>query len=169
MLRQQVDHGVRRLGIHLGRVGAVEPDDVARVLRDGDVHAEADAEVWNPPLARDAAGENLSLPTARAEPAGDEHAVDLLQLGLRLFERHPLRVDPADVHGTAVVDAGVIERLVHRQVGVLELHVLADERDLYLAVALADPLRQLQPLAEIGLLRGQSELLADQRVEPFLL
>ena len=68
-----------------------------------------------------------------------------------------------------MVDAGVIERLVHRQVGVLELHVLADERDLYLAVALADPLRQLQPLAEIGLLRGQSELLADQRVEPFLL
>ena len=32
----------------------------------------------------------------------------------------------------------------------MELHVLADERDLDLALALADPLGQLEPLAEVG-------------------
>ena len=68
--------GMRRLGIHLGRVGAVEPAHVARELGDGDVHAEADAEVRDRVLARDAAGEDLPLPAARAEAAGDEHAVD---------------------------------------------------------------------------------------------
>ena len=52
------------------------PHDVARELRDGDVHAEADAEVRDRVLARDAAGEDLPLPAARAEAAGDEHAVD---------------------------------------------------------------------------------------------
>ena len=46
-------------------------------------------------LARDAAGEDLALPAARAEAARDEHAVDLLELALRLLERHALGVDPA--------------------------------------------------------------------------
>ena len=101
LLGQQVDHRVRRLGIHLGRVGAVEAADVARELRHGDVHAEADAEVRDRVLARDAAGEDLALPAARAEAAGHEHAVDLGELGARLLERHVLGVDPAHVHAAA--------------------------------------------------------------------
>ena len=52
------------------------PHDVARELGDRDVHAEADAEVRDPALAGDAAGEDLALPAARAEAAGHEHAVD---------------------------------------------------------------------------------------------
>ena len=98
LLGQQVDHGMRRLRIHLGRVGAFEAEHVARELGDRDVHAEADAEVRDLALARDAAGEDLSLPAARAEAAGDEHAVDLLEELRRLLERHPLGVDPAHVH-----------------------------------------------------------------------
>src|SRR5438105_10965069 len=83
LLRQQVDYRIRSLGIHLGRVRSFEPDDVARVLRDGDVHAEADAEVRNATLARDPAGKDLALPAARAETPGYEYAVDLLELGFR--------------------------------------------------------------------------------------
>ena len=50
------------------------------------------------PLARDAAGEDLPLPAARAEAAGDEHAVDgVEQLG-GLLVRHVLGVDPAHAH-----------------------------------------------------------------------
>ena len=69
----------------------------------------------------------------------------------------------------AVVDPGVLQRLVHREVGVVELHVLADERDLDRALALPDPLGQLVPLAEVGLARRQPELLADEVVEALLL
>ena len=98
LLRQQVDHRMRRLGIHLGRVRAVEPADVARELGDGDVHAEADAEVRDPALPRDLAGEDLPLPAARAEAARDEHAVDLLELLGRLLVGHVLGVDPAHAH-----------------------------------------------------------------------
>src|SRR3954470_14353601 len=64
LLGQEVDHGVRRLGIHLRRVRAVEPGDVARELGHGDVHAEADAEIGNPALTGNAAREYLSLPAA---------------------------------------------------------------------------------------------------------
>ena len=85
-------------GIHLRRVRPVEPDDVARELRDRDVHPEADPEVRDLALARDAAGEDLPLPPARAEPAGDEHAVDALEQLDRLLERHVLGVDPAELN-----------------------------------------------------------------------
>ena len=95
------------------------------------MHAEADAEVRDPALARDPAGEDLALPAARAEAAGDEHAVDLLE---QLAPPPRSDMSSASTQRTrtraAVVDARVLERLVHREVGVVELHVLADERDL---------------------------------------
>ena len=57
------------------------------------------------------------MPSAFCEPGGD----------LGIADR--LGVDPVDLDPAAVVDAGVPERLDDRQVGVLELDVLADERD----------------------------------------
>ena len=68
--------------------------------------------------------------------------------------RHVLRVDPAHPHGAAVVQAGMLERLVHGEVGVLKLHVLADERDLDELAPLLDALRELRPFAEVGLAAG---------------
>src|SRR5918992_164046 len=76
LLGEQVDDGIRRLRIHLGRVRTGEADDVPRELRHGDMHAEADPEIWNALLARDSGGEDLALPAARSEPARHEHAVD---------------------------------------------------------------------------------------------
>ena len=113
------------------------PADVPRELGHRDVHAEADAEVRDLLLARDAAREDLPLPAARAEAAGDEHAVDLLELVHRLLVRHVLGVDPAHVHAATRVDACVLQRLVHREVRVVQLHVLADERDLDVLAELA--------------------------------
>ena len=79
----------------------VEAADVARELRDGDVHPEADAEVRDRVLARDAAGEDLPLPAARSEAAGHEDAVDAGELRAGLVERHVLGVDPADADAAA--------------------------------------------------------------------
>ena len=47
----------------------------------------------------------------------------------RLVVGEPLGVDPAHLDLAAVVGAAVVERLDHRQVGVLELGVLADQPD----------------------------------------
>ncbi len=169
LLRQEVDHRVRRLRIHLGRVRAVQADDVPSELGDRDVHAEADAEIRDPPLARDAACEDLALPPARAKAARHQHAVDRLeQLGC-LVVGHILGVDPAHPHGAAAVQARVLQRLVHRQVRVLQLHVLPDERDLCELAPLVDPARQLRPFPELRLRRVEPELVADEPVEPLLL
>ena len=129
------------------------------------MHPEADPEVRNPTLTGDTTGEDLPFPAARSEAAGDEHAVDALELGLGLFERHALGVDPADADAAAVMDARVLQRLVNREIRVVELHVLADEADVDLAAALRDALGQLGPLAELGRLRREPELLADHLVE----
>ena len=69
----------------------------------------------------------------------------------------------------AGVDARVLERLVDGEVGVVELHVLADERDLDRLAALAEPLDEVVPLAEVGVGRVDPELLADEPVEALLL
>ena len=59
----------------------------------------------------------IRIPSAPAQARGDRRVAD--RLG----------VDPVDLDLGAVVDAGVAQRLDDRQVGVLELDVLADERD----------------------------------------
>ena len=53
------------------------------------------------------------------------------------------------------------------QIGVLELHVLAHERDLDDVAAAVDPLEQLIPLGQVRLTQLEAEPLADQPVEPF--
>src|SRR6476646_8354850 len=113
------------------------------------------------------AGKDLSLPAAGAEATGDEHAVDLLEELRRFLDRHPFGVDPAHLHRCAVVCACVLERLVHREVGVLQLHVLPDERDLDDLVTPLDALVQIEPVAEVRFRRRQAELLADEPVEAF--
>ena len=46
-------------------------------LADGDVHSEADAEVWGAGLARDLRGRDLALEPAAAEAARDQDPVHL--------------------------------------------------------------------------------------------
>ena len=111
-----------------------------------------------------------SCPPSRVtRTARHEDAVDLVELADGLFVRHVLGVEPAHLHPAALVHAGVLERFVHREVRVVELHVLADERDLDDVAPRLDPLRELVPLRQVGLPRVDPELLAHERVQPFLL
>ena len=133
------------------------------------MHPEADAEVRDLALACHAAGEDLPLPASGAEASGNEHAVDLLELAHRLLVGHVLGVHPADANPRAVMDACVLQRLVHGEVRVVELHVLADERYLDLLLEVAAALRQLAPLPELGGAGLEVELLADERIEALCL
>ena len=91
-----------------------------------DLHPEADPEVGDRALAGDPRRLDLALDAALAEAAGDQDPVAALEpLGVEV-----LGVDQLDLDFDAVVDAAVLERLDHRLVGVVELHVLADEGDL---------------------------------------
>ena len=102
-------------------------------------------------LAGNAAGQDLPFPAARAEAARHEHPVDLLEQLGRFFQGHPFRIDPAHVHLRAVVCACMLQRFVHRQVRVLQLHVLADQRNLDDLLALLHSLVQVEPVTQVGL------------------
>ena len=80
LLGQEVDHRERRLGVELGRVGAVHAGHVAGEVSHGDLHPEADAEVGHAVLARELRGPDLALDATHAEAPGDQDAVALRQL-----------------------------------------------------------------------------------------
>ena len=93
---------------------------MSRELRNGDVHAEADAEVRDAALACDATRKDLPFPTARAETARNEHAVDAVELaeGTRtrdvyggepvISERHRHRYEVNNAYRKSLVDAGLV-------------------------------------------------------------
>src|SRR5439155_14516950 len=77
-------------------------------------------------------GRDLALDPAAPEAAGDQDPVDVGEalahaLALLSFER--LGVDPLDLHARVLLPGRVTEGLGDRQVGILEAHVLADDRD----------------------------------------
>src|SRR5690606_20551160 len=93
----QRDDGMRRRAVDLGRLRAGEAEDVARVLDDRDLHAEADPKVRHALLAREPHGLDLALDAALAEAAGHENRVGFHQAP-GAFALDVLRLDVLDVH-----------------------------------------------------------------------
>ena len=130
------------------------------------MHAKADAEVRDPRSRAMRQARILPSQPREPKPPGTSTPSTWSSDAPRLLERHALGVDPAHVTLHAVVHARVLERLVHRQVRVLELDVLADERDLDRPLLLADALDQLGPLAELGRRARRGQLLATSSSRP---
>ena len=118
--------------VELGRVGARRADHVTGELDDAALQPEAEPEVRDAVLAGVARGEDLALDAAVPEAAGHQDAGDAGQSGCDVLGRQRLRVDPAHADVALVRPAGMAKRLGHREVGVGQLDVLADERDLEL-------------------------------------
>ena len=147
-------------------VRAVHADDVARELRDGHLHAEADAQERDLLLAGDPRGGDLALDPALAEAARDQDAVDVAELLARVGVAEALGVHPHDLDAAAELEARVAQRLDHGQVGVLELHVLADQRDPDRVGAhrLAGAADELVPVAQLRRRRLHPEVVEDEVV-----
>ena len=113
-------------------------------------------------LARVAGRGDLALDPALAEAARDQDPVGVGEgIGLEL-----LGADEVDLDVDAVVPAAVLERLDHRLVGVLELDVLADQRDPDGAVGGVGAPAELLPVGEIGWRSLDPEVVEDQVVHP---
>ncbi len=158
---------MRRSAVELRAVRVGEPDHVAPVLDDRDLHAEADAEIRHALLARELHRLDLAFDAALAEAAGHEDRIHALE-GMRAVLLDVRRLDVVDVHARAVLEAGVRERFVQRDVAVADLHVLADHRDVDLPVRVGLRVHDLAPFRQVGLRRLQVQLLDDDVVEPLL-
>ena len=111
-------------------LASVQADHVAGELDHGALHAQANAEERNLPLAGKADRLDLALDAALAESAGHQHAVEAAQQPLGPFAFDQLRLWIRWMRTWASMgDAGVIEGFVDRFVGVAMLGVFADHGD----------------------------------------
>ena len=107
--RHQIDHGIVRLGVELGRVGAAHAERVAGVLDGHHLQTEAQPETRDALLARVARRGDLAFDTALAEPAGDHDAVEIAQM---VFGEQPgdrLGFDPVDLDAAVVEQRRMVE------------------------------------------------------------
>ena len=123
----QVDHRVLGRRVELGRVGVGQTEHVAGELDRHRLQPEAQPEAGHALLAGVAGGGDLALDAAGTEAAGDDDAVEVGEAPGGQQPLDVLGLDPVDLDLGAVVEPGVLEALDHRQVGVGELHVLADQ------------------------------------------
>ncbi len=142
------------------------PGDVAGVLDDHALQAQAQ------PERRDAVGAGvgeraeLALEAADAEAAGDADRVDVVQVlvgalvGLALVGG-----DPADLDLGLVGEAAGAQRLADREVGVRQVDVLADQRDGHLLLRVVDAAEQVVPGRPVDVAERQVEAAYDVGVE----
>ncbi len=150
----------------LARAGAFEAGQIARGLDHRHVQAVADAEERHLALAREFHRAHLAFGAALAETARHQDAVDVLEERGRVVALEDLAVDPVHMDLHIVGDAAMGQRLAQRFVGILHLHVLADDGDAHLAFRVLHPLHDLCPAREIGLGRVVDvEVLEQLRVE----
>ena len=161
----EVDHRVQRVGVELGGVGAQQPELVAAELDHHHLEAQAQAQARDVVLTRVRRRGDLALDAPRAEPAGDHHAVEVPQPSRSQQPLDLLGVDPLNVHLHPVVGGRMAQRLAHRQVGVGQRHVLADDAHAHLGLRRLDAGQHRFPLGQVGRHVFEAQDAAQEAVE----
>ena len=159
---------MRGVRIELARVGAVETALVAGELDHRALHAETQPEEGHLMASREAGRLDLALDPAEAEPAGDHDAVEIAQAPLGEEPFGVVGGDPVDLHRGFARVAAVLQRFDHRQVGVGQVHVLADQADAHRLGGGLDPRDEGAPRVEVGLVVAELEHVAHVVVEAFV-
>src|SRR5690606_10191223 len=150
----QRNHRVRRRLVELGALRTTERSHVPREFNDRDLHAETDAEIGNAIFARETYRLDLAFDSAVAKTAGNDDTVHSLEAAdsLRL---DVLRFAVMDIDASASMDASVQQRLTEGDIGIAQVAVLADHRDVHLAIRILLGGDAGLPLA--GVSRGKIE------------
>src|SRR6267143_301160 len=167
-LGHERDHRVRRVAVEFRAVRAREADDVSREFDHCELHAQADAEIWDLVLARVLDSLHHAFNAALAEAPGDEYRVHALQQRADAFLLDDFRIHVTDVDPAARMDSRMNQRFVERLVGIGEIDVLADHRDGDLVLRMLERLDQLFPRPELGGLGDDAELVADDFIQHLL-
>ena len=161
LIGHEVDDGMLAFGVELRRVRVLDPENVAGIFDDRDLHPEADAEVRNIVLAGITAGKHLAFDPSSAESAGDDYAVRAVQPRRNILFGERFGVHPIDLDFRARLVAAVRERLGNGKVCVVELHVLAAERDFHVLLPRMNARKHRLPLRHVDLFGIEMEDLAD--------
>src|SRR5437867_787160 len=128
-IAQLVNDGIWRVRIELGAVAVVQTAYIPRVFDHGALHSQTNPEIRDVLLASKLNGADHAGNTAFAEPPGHEQTIELPEF--RRFARmlQALGFDPVNPGSKIVNQAAMNKRLTKALVGILQLHVLADDTD----------------------------------------
>ena len=119
LLREEIDHGVRRERVELRGVGVVRSERGTSELYDHALHAHAQAERGNTPLPAESGRLHLALDPAVTEAAGDDEPVEAHQRLDIVGALQSLAIDPLELDVAARCPRRVAHRLGDREVRVL--------------------------------------------------
>ncbi|CAI8444281.1 MAG: Uncharacterised protein [Cyanobium sp. ARS6] len=112
---------------------------------------------------------HLAINTPVAESTRHHHGVHALQqaFGSVIFDL--LRADPVQIQGGILRQTGVAKSFDHREIGVVQLHVLADQRHLHGGAWVAHLVNQLGPTGHVAVMVFQLQNIEDFAAEAFVL
>ena len=130
------------------------------------LHAQAQAQEGHLVLAGVANGTDLALDPTDAESARDTDGVSVLELLCSALRGHAgVRGHPHHVGLGLVGKSSGTQGLRHRQVGVRQVDVLADQGHRHLVARLADSVEQVFPSRPVDVAEEQAEFLHDVGVQ----
>ncbi len=149
-LAQLVNDAIGGGRIALGGIGVLEATDVAREFDHRRLHAETDSEIRYFPLARVADGRDHAFHAPLAESAGNQDAVELVEIGRTFRPMHVLGFNPMDVHFQPVRKPAMQQRFLQALVGIFVLDVFSHQADVDFVLRILHPLQHPGPTAQIA-------------------
>ena len=118
---------------------------VLRPFDHGGLHAQAEAKEGNALFPCPANRRDLALDPAVSESTWNHNGIHALQQGVGTFCFDLFRADPMHIQGGVLGDACVPERFDNGEVGIVQLDVLAYQRNLHRWSWVAQVVHQLLP------------------------
>ena len=165
LLFHQIYDAVFSLGIKLPAVRVRDAEYVSGILNDGNLHAQAYAQIGDIMLPGIAAGQDHAFNAPVSEAARDKNAVSRPQLFLQVLLREVLGIDPEDFYLRVVFIAAVIEGFPHGQVGIVQSHIFSYNGDPGMPAGMMDPLYHFLPGGQAGHFSGQPQFPADHGIQ----
>ena len=158
---------MRRRRLKLARVRAGKPGDIAGVLDDHHLQTEAQPEAGKVVFAGVGGSGDLSFDPPFAEAARNDDAVKEGEVSLGRLGGNMLGLHPFDLDLRLVEESAVAQGFCHREVGVGQIDVLADDADPHRVDGVLAAFDDRLPLVEVDRLLGviEAERATDDLVE----
>ena len=149
-IAQFINDGVWRVRIELGAVGVFQSANILRVLDDGALHPETNAEIRNLLFARELDRANHSGNAALAEAPWNQDSVELTKVDRFAFRFQTLGFDPMNPGAQIVDEAAMDQRFAEALVRILQFHVFADDADRYVVDRVIHTLDERFPVLHLA-------------------
>ena len=130
LICHQVNHLMRGVRLHLRGIGIRHTQHVTSELNHHALHSQADTQARHIVLTGILQGCELALNTTLTEARSDQNTIHILQLLSYVLVIQLLGMEQVQIQLTMIVNSGLQQRLVDRLIGILQLHVLANQTDL---------------------------------------